>query len=139
MTDSLKKERKGEFLKNPGDTLQIVGGLIMVIGIIASILGGIVLLVNSANSHSYYSSISNSSSNSILGWIVLIGGSIFSFVSGLLISTFGAIAEKYLNSGIEDEDIEDNKNLLCKKCGNKIEYGDLKCSNCKELINWDEY
>jgi hypothetical protein len=58
MTDSLKKERKGEFLKNPGDTLQTVGGLIMVIGIIASILGGIVLLVNSANSHSYYSSIS---------------------------------------------------------------------------------
>ena len=69
----------------------------------------------------------------------MIGGSIFSFVSGLLIYTFGAIAKKYLNSGIDEEVTEDNKNLLCKKCGNKIEYGDLKCSNCKEFIKWNEY
>lgn len=144
----------GEFL---GNTFQFIGGklkslakFILVAGILASVILGIVMFANAGNaSENYILGDSLSGFYTTLGFIILIGGTIMSIICSFVLYAFGALAEKYLNEKeqrinnfktqnmhIAQEPTYRNSSPIstnywtCPKCGMLISNSTNVCGNC---------
>lgn len=65
---------------NPGNKLKVLAIVLTVILMLGSIIGGILI-------------ISNEGRDSWMGWPVLLGGTLFAWVSGLMMYGFGELIE----------------------------------------------
>lgn len=146
--------KTGGFL---GSTFQFIGGklkslakFILVTGILASVILGIVMFVNAGNaSESYILGDSLTGFYTTLGFIILIGGVIMSIICSFVLYAFGAIAEKYLNEkeqrinnfktqnmhNTQEQVYRDSSPIstnywTCPKCGMLISNSMNVCGNC---------
>ena len=126
-----------------GAKIKIFAKVIAWVGIISSIIGGIVLIVQGINiNHNRW--ISSGGGLLIFGGFgIIIGGSILSWVSSFFMYGFGELienSEEIKNNNLKNErtSISNNfinKNKTCPFCAEEIKFEAKFCPHCGQNVN----
>lgn len=133
--------------KNIDSKIKVLAETITWLGIIASIVGGFLLIAIAEDF--------------ISGITIMIFGSLCSWISSFLLYGFGEMIEllykieyntrnitggnndtdltnRFNNDDEEDEDKTEVKKFICPKCESLVNFGDAKCSNCGAAFDWNK-
>lgn len=107
--------------KNCGPKIKILATVFFILGVVGSLIGGLTIFDYDEGT----------------GLVLILGGSLFSYISSLMLATFGEIAENTAiiakntqNLGVAPAAPQQPAKRICPTCGKACEAGTNFCMGC---------